>query len=65
MGLFLDCKDVNEFVDKAVEKALKNEERVKEVKTSEIPKDKTAQEEQEREKGRKEVMIFGKSGSRG
>jgi len=42
MGLFLDCKDVNEFVDKAVEKALKNEERVKEVKTSEIPKDKTA-----------------------
>jgi len=25
-GLFLDCKDVNEFVDKAVEEALKKEE---------------------------------------
>jgi len=24
MGLFLGCKDVNEFVDKAVEEALKN-----------------------------------------
>jgi len=35
-GLFLGGKDVNEFVDKAVEEALKKE---KEVKTSEIPKD--------------------------
>jgi len=25
MGLFLGCKDVNEFVDKAVEEALKKE----------------------------------------
>jgi len=38
MGLFLGCKDVNEFVDKAVEEALKKE---KEVRKSEIPKDKT------------------------
>ncbi len=42
MGLFLGGKDVNEFVDKAVEGALKKEGRVKEVRTNEVPKDKTA-----------------------
>jgi len=27
MGLFLGCKDVNEFVDKAVEEALRKEKK--------------------------------------
>jgi len=39
MGLLLGGEDVNEFVDKAVEEALQKE---KEVKASEISKDKTA-----------------------